>query len=168
MAGITTEQIGNNVVTSEKLARSVDIASLSVGGTAVTSTAAELNAIDGVPATITITHSAGAANIVNVTFTVKDANGTALDLPTLIDVWLSDAATGLAVTTHAADTITASTGSIFHTYTTGISFRLQTSATGVATLVVTDTHKTAYYACAALGIDARPTIHLLATGDYGA
>jgi hypothetical protein len=38
----------------------------------------------------------------------------------------------------------------------------------VAVLVVTDTHKTATYACAALPIDPRPNlIHLLATGDFG-
>jgi hypothetical protein len=88
-------------------------------------------------------------------------------LPVLIYVWLSDAATGLAVSSHAADTVTASAGSVFHTYTTALSFLLQTNASGVATIVVTDTHKTAYYACGALGIDARPTVHLLATGDYG-
>jgi hypothetical protein len=38
----------------------------------------------------------------------------------------------------------------------------------VATIVVTDTHKTAFYVCAALGIDPRPnSIHLLAGVDFG-
>lgn len=130
--------------------------------------AAKLGVLDGVPAAIVITHAAGAANIVNVTFTVNDAAGVAIAKPAFIDVWLSDAATGLAVTSHAADTITASTGSVWHVNTAAIALRLQTSATGVATIVLTDTHKTAFYVCAALGIDPRPnSIHLLATGDFG-
>jgi len=55
MAGITTEQLGNNVVTSEKLARSIDIpaltattasiTTLTLGGTAITATAAQLNGV---------------------------------------------------------------------------------------------------------------------------
>jgi hypothetical protein len=135
----------------------------------LTSSIAELNVIDGVPASIAITHAAGASNVVNVTFTVTDGNGAAMAKPVFINVWLSDAATGLAVTTHAADSITASTGSVWHVETAAIALKLQTSATGVATVVVTDTHKTAYYVCATLGIDPRPNvIHLLATGDYGA
>jgi hypothetical protein len=135
----------------------------------ITSTVAELNVLDGVPAAIVLTHAAGAANVVNLTFTVNDAAGVAVAKPTFIDVWLSDAATGLAITAHVADSITASTGSVWHVNTAAASLRLQTSAAGVATIVVTDTHKTATYACAALGIDPRPNvIHLLATGDYGA
>jgi hypothetical protein len=135
----------------------------------LTSTAAELNVLDGSPAAVVITHAAGAANIVDVTFTVNNAAGAAMAKPTFIDVWLSDAATGLAITTHPADTITASKGSVWHVNTAAASLRLQTAADGVATIVVTDTHKTAFYVCAALGVDPRPNvIHLLAGGDYGA
>ena len=134
----------------------------------LTSSIAELNVIDGVPASIAITHAAGAANVVDVTFTVTDGNGAAIAKPAFIDVWLSDAATGLAITSHPADSITASTGSVWHVETAAIALKLQTSASGVATIVVTDTHKTAFYVCAALGIDPRPNaIHLLATGNYG-
>ena len=130
--------------------------------------ATTLGVLAGVPAAIVVTHAAGAANIVNITFTVNDAAGVAIAKPAFIDVWLSDAATGLAITSHAADTITASTGSVWHVNTTAASLKVQTSAAGVATLVVTDTHKTAWYACAALGIDPRPNvIHLMATADFG-
>ena len=139
---------------------------LSVSG--ITTSVAEVNVLDGVPAAVVITHAAGASNICNVTFTVNDAGGTAVAKPTFIDVWLSDAATGLAITSHVADTITASKGSVWHVNTAAASLRLQTAADGVATIVVTDTHKTAFYACAALPIDPRPNaIHLLATGNYG-
>jgi hypothetical protein len=135
----------------------------------LTSTAAELNVLDGSPAAVVITHAAGAANIVDVTFTVNNAAGAAMAKPTFIDVWLSDAATGLAITAHPADTITASKGSVWHVNTAAAALRLQTAADGVATIVVTDTHKTAFYVCAALGVDPRPNvIHLLAGGDYGA
>ena len=135
----------------------------------LTSTFKEVNVLDGVPASIAISHTAGASNIVNITFTVTDATGAAIAMPTFIDVWLSDAATGLAITSHAADTITASKGSVWHVNTTACSMRLQTAADGIATIVVTDTHKTPFYVCAALGIDPRPNvIHLLAGGDYGA
>jgi hypothetical protein len=130
--------------------------------------AATLGVLAGVPAAIVITHAAGAANIVNITFTVNDAAGVAIAKPAFIDVWLSDAATGLAITSHVADTITASVGSVWHVNTAAASLKVQTSAAGVATLVVTDTHKTAWYTCAALGIDPRPNvIHLMATGDFG-
>jgi hypothetical protein len=130
--------------------------------------AAKLGVLEGVPAAVVITHTAGAANIVNITFTVNDAAGTAIAKPAFLNVWLSDAATGLAITTHVADTITASAGSVWHVNTAAASLLVQTSASGVATLVVTDTHKTAWYACAALGIDPRPNaIHLMATGDFG-
>lgn len=135
----------------------------------LTSSATELNVLDAVPAAVVITHAAGASNIVNITFTVNDAAGAAVAKPTFIDVWLSDAATGLAVTSHAADTITASKGSVWHVDTAAIALKLQTAADGIATIVVTDTHKTAYYVCAALGIDPRANaIHLLAAGDFGA
>lgn len=134
----------------------------------LTSTFAEVNVLDGVPASIAISHTAGASNIINVTFTVTDANGVAIAKPAFIDVWLSDAATGLAITTHPADTITASKGSVWHVNTAAASLRLQTAADGIATIVVTDTHKTAFYACAALGIDPRPNaIHSVATGEFG-
>jgi hypothetical protein len=134
----------------------------------LTSTTGELNILDGVPAAITMTHAVGASNVVNLTFTVKDAAGVAVAKPAFMEFWLSDAATGLAITAHPADTITASTGSVWHVNTAAASLKVQTSASGVAVLVVTDTHKTATYACAALPIDPRPNlIHLLATGDFG-
>jgi hypothetical protein len=135
----------------------------------LTSSAAELNVLDAVPAAITFAHAAGASNIVNLSFTARDAAGNAMTKPTFIDVWLSDAADGLAITSHVADTITASAGSVWHVNTAAASLRVQTNSAGLATLVVTDTHKTAFYVCAALGIDPRPNlIHLLAGGDYGA
>jgi len=132
----------------------------------VTAIAAELNLLDGIPAVTVITHAGGAANIVNVTFTVNDAAGAPVAKPTFLDIWLSDAATGLAITAHPADSITATAGSIWHVNTAACAVRVQTTASGVATLAITDTHKTAFYVCAALGFDGYADIHLLAGGDY--
>jgi len=179
------QQGGNKLVVAT--GGTVDIESgglFKIGGVTVTATAAEINAaliagitvtgaelnvLDNVPAAIVITHAAGAANIVNLTFTVNDAAGNPMAKPTFIDVWLSDAATALAITAHPADTITASKGSVWHVNTAACALKLQTAADGVATIVVTDTHKTAFYVAAALGIDPRPNvIHTLIAGDYGA
>jgi hypothetical protein len=68
--------------------------SLKLVGTAITSTAAEINLVDNMPANITFAAAAGAANISEVTCTVKDAAGATIAGVFNIDLWLSDAATG--------------------------------------------------------------------------
>jgi hypothetical protein len=151
----------------------VKATSLSVGASgsevAVTSTPAEINLSDGIAASAAVSFAAGAANVSNVTVQLKDAAAANLTHSCLVRIWLSDAATGVGLTSHAADTITASTGTVWHVDTAAASLLVQTDATGKAVLVVTDTHKTGFYvACdfangRAYGVSAQ-----MVAGDYGA
>ena len=106
-----------------------------------------------------------------VTITVKDANGDTLAGVYNLDVWLSDAATGAGLTgTSASGTVTAKTasGAVVGTYSAKKALRVQTLATGVFILEITDTAKTAFYVCAALPTSGEAQVAtVLATADYG-
>lgn len=159
-------------------------ASLKLAGTAIASSAAELNILDGVTATaaelnitdnmpsdITFAYAAGAANISEVTVTVKDAAGATIAGVFNFDIWLSDASSGAGLTgTSASGTVTAkaSSGAIIGTDTAKKALRVQTLATGIFILQITDTSKTAFYPAAALpGTGATVVGAQMASGDYG-
>jgi hypothetical protein len=140
-------------------------------GPNVTASAAELNVSDGAPATVTLAAAAGAANVCEVTCTVKDAAGVAIPLAIHFDVWLSDAATGAGLTgTTASGTVTAkaASGIVLSTYTAKKALRVQSLGTGVFVLEITDTAKTAFYACVQNPATGATIALLLATGNYGA
>lgn len=162
----------------------VDAGTLKINGTAVTSTAAELNALDGVTATvgelnltdnlsanITFAAAAGGANVCEVTCTVKDAAGATIAAPFTLNIWLSDAATGAGLTgTSASGTVTAkaASGAVLGTLTAKKALVVQTLATGIFILEITDTAKTAFYVAAQVpGTGATKVSAVLATGDYG-
>lgn len=178
--------------------RTLNVAgTLQVGGTTVTSTAAELNILDGVtstavelnlldgatlttaelnvldniPANVTFAYAAGAANVSEVTITVVDAAGSAIASPFSLDIWLSDAATGLALTgTSASGTVQAksASGEDREVVTAKKHLRVQTLATGIYILEITDTAKTAFYPAAIVpGTGATVVGAQMATGDYG-
>ncbi len=162
-----------------------DLGYLALRGTPVTSTAAELNILDGctatvaelnildnAPASISFAAAAGGANVCEVTITVLDAAGAAITSPAcfVMEWWLSDAATGVGLTgTSASGTVAAKSGEgtdlVVHSakkYT-----KVFTKASvGTYVLEITDTSKTAFYVCAQ--IDGKAYIStVLATGDYG-
>lgn len=145
--------------------------SLKLAGTAITSTAAELNVSDGRVADVTFAAAAGGANVCEVTITCVDAAGTAVAEAHVLDVWLSDAATGAGLTgTTTSGTVTAkaASGAVFSTYTAKKDLRVQTLATGIFILEITDTAKTAFYVCAKNPHTGKTEIStVLATGDYG-
>lgn len=126
----------------------------------------------GAPYSISFAAAAGGANVSEVTITVKDANGDTLAGVYNLDVWLSDAATGAGLTgTSASGTVTAkaASGAVVGTYEAKKALRVQTLATGVFILEITDTAKTAFYVCAALPTSGEAQIAtVLATADYGA
>jgi len=87
-------------------------------------------------------------------------------------VWLSDADTGVGLTaTTASGTVQAksASGADFATFTAKKALLVQPLATGVYTLEITDSAKTAFYVCAAT-LDGRAysVSTVLATEDYGA
>jgi hypothetical protein len=123
----------------------LDVAgTLEIANVAVTATAAELNALDDAPVTVTIGLAAGAANIMRVTVTIKDGAGTAIDVPFLIEWWISEAATGIGLT---ADTISgdvvAVSGTEWDQVTDKKRYRYLTAATGIFSFDIEDSAKPA-------------------------
>jgi len=192
--GVYREQGGNRMVVKSGASLDVESSgeidiesggSFKLAGTALTSTAAELNILDGVtataaelnvsdgtPASVSFAYAAGAANVSEVTITVLDAAGVAIASPFIFDVWLSDAATGAGLTgTTTSGTVTAksASGVVIDTYTAKKALRVQALATGIFILEITDTAKTAFYPCATspnTGIVQVGAV--MASGDYGA
>ena len=138
----------------------------------VTATTAELNVLDDIPANVTFAYAAGASNIAEVTITVVDAAGTAIAEAFSLDVWLSDAATGIGLTgTAASGTVAAKTasGEDREAVTAKKHLRVQSLATGIYILEITDTSKTAFYPCAIVPGTGKTAIGAaMASGDYGA
>jgi len=148
------------------------VGTLQIGGTAVTSTAAELNAAaTGGPASITFSPAAGSANVCEVTVTIKNAAGATLAGVFNFDLWLSDAATGAgltATTASGAVAAKASSGADLAVLTTKKAIRVQTLATGIYILSITDTAKTLFYVAAQVpGTGKTVVSSQLATGNYG-
>ena len=140
-------------------------------GTAVTATAAELNELDDIVASFTFAATAGAENVCEVAITLKDAAGATVDGARPFMVWLSDSATGVGLTgTSASGTVQAksASGADFATFTAKKALLVQPLATGVYTLEITDSAKTAFYVCAAT-LDGRAysVSTVLAPEDYG-
>lgn len=159
-------------------------AGLRLGGTLVTATPAELNKMDGVTATpaelnlndaiaatISFAAAAGGANVCEVTITVKDAAGSTLAGVHNLIVWLSDAATGAGLTgTSASGTVQAksASGQDMGTLTAKKALVVQTLATGIYILEITDTAKTGFYVCATVpGTGLTVVSSQLVTGNYG-
>ena len=139
----------------------------------ITATAAELNAqaSSTVAASVTFAAAAGGANVCEVTITVKNADGTAIALPHNLDVWLSDAATGAGLTgTSASGAVAAkaASGTDLSTYVAKKALYVQTLATGVYILSITDTAKTGFYPCATCPGTGKTFVGAqLVTGNYG-
>jgi hypothetical protein len=137
----------------------------------VTASAAELNVTDNIPADVTFVPASAAANISEVTITVVDAAGSAIAAAFSLDVWLSDAATGIGLTgTAASGTVAVKTasGEDRETVTSKKHLRVQTLVSGIYILEITDTAKTGYFPSAIVpGTGATAVGSALVTGDYG-
>lgn len=94
----------------------VDAALLKINGTQVTSTAAELNAVDGItssvdelnaldgaPFDVDFTIGSEAGNVINVGLQLNDAGGTALATRASVLAYLSDDANGDSIAAAAPD-----------------------------------------------------------------
>lgn len=127
--------------------------------------------LDGLPYTITMAAASAAANVSEVTFTVKDADGNTIAGVQQFDVYLSDAATGAgltATTTSGTVTVKSASGAVIDTQTSKKALRVQTLATGVFILEITDTAKTAFYPVAILPATGKAVIGTqLITANYG-
>lgn len=127
--------------------------------------------LDGLVYTVTMAAAAGSANVAEVTLTVKNADGTALAVPTVIDFYISDAATGIGLTASAPSTGIAaktSNGALVGTLTSTKAIRIITKADGTAIIQITDTGKTAYYPVVVNPVTGAPIVGTqLITANYG-
>jgi hypothetical protein len=124
----------------------------------------------GQPYTVTFSPAAGSSNVCEVTITVKDYDGNTVAGTHMLDIWLSDAASGAGLTgTSASGAVAAkaASGVDFQIYSAKKAWRVQTLATGVYILSITDSAKTAFYPCASID-NATVVGTVLATANYGA
>jgi hypothetical protein len=134
-----------------------EIAKLSVGGS-------------NVPASLTFTAASAGSNVCEVTIQATDKSGASVAGVFSLDVYLSDAATGVGLTaTSASGTVAAKTasGADIGTFTAKKALRVQTLATGAYILEITDTAKTTFYVVGVTGLGVTKVSAILATGDYG-
>jgi hypothetical protein len=128
--------------------------------------------INGVKPATSVTFAAavpGAANEATLKFTVRDGDDAAETTPVLVDVWLSDVATGVGLTaTTASGAVTNVTngGTVFAALTAKKALVVQTLADGTFNLTVTDTAKTQFYVCVALKNTGQVFIQRLLTASY--
>lgn len=125
-----------------------------------------------VPTDVSFAFTAGAANVAEVAIQVLDGNGVAIASGIPFNVWLSDAATGVGLTaTSASGTVTAKTasGAVFGTLTAKKALVVQPLASGIFTLEITDSAKTAFYVAVQDPYSGLVKVsRVMATGDYGA
>jgi hypothetical protein len=161
----------------------VDAQTLEIADVAVTATAAEVNALDGstataaelslehgAPASVGFGIAAGASAVSTVTITAKNAAGATLQEPIEADVWLSDAATGIGLTSIAPSVgISLTTGTVLGILTAAKALHCQANASGVIVLSIHDASKTGYYvAVQPVGRTLATVSRQLVAGDYGA
>jgi hypothetical protein len=124
-----------------------------------------------VPQRIDVAIAQGGANVCEVTLTAQDGHGDAIAKGVPLKIWLSDDAEGVGLTaTDASGTVTAksASGEVFGTLTAKKALQVQTLATGVFILEITDSAKTGFYVAAQLPVAGLPTVsRQLVTGDYG-
>lgn len=120
---------------------------------------------------VTFAIAPAGANVAEVTITVRDGSGAAVAKVHHLDVWLSDAATGAGLTgTTASGTVTAkaASGVVIQTNTAKKALRVQTLATGVFVLEITDSAKSGFYIAAAVPLTGSAAVSSqLVTGSYG-
>lgn len=120
--------------------------------------------------TVAFSPAAGGANVSEVTITPRFAGETVAG-PRVLEVYLSDSATGAGLTaTSASGTVQAkaSEGTVLTALTAKKHLTVTTKAAGTFVLEITDTAKTGFYVC----VVDRTTgaVHVsaqLVTGNYG-
>lgn len=125
-----------------------------------------------VPASVTFSYAAGGANVAEVTISVFDGNGEAVDDGVVpLDVYLSDDAKGAGLTaTTTSGTVQPKSGegTELEEVTAKKHLRVLTKKdAGTFVLEITDTGKTGFYPCAVVGGGNLFTGDQLVTADYG-
>ena len=121
-----------------------------------------------VAANSTVSAAAGAANTATITIQLKDGEGNNVVGVKPVDVYLSDASTGIGITGTAASTglSVASGGGVRLVTAITKSIACVTSATGGLVLSLLDTGKTTYYVVIVVDNGVKVSDQLT-TGSYG-
>lgn len=118
-----------------------DATTLKKGGATVTATAAELNLLDNVVASISWSVAAGASNICILTGTIKDAAGSTVAASRPLVVYLSEAATGIGVSADSYSTgASITTGTQLVALTANKAWLINTHTDGTFAVSITDTN----------------------------
>ncbi len=126
-------------------------ANSAVAGTFTTANAANVGITDTLKLdtvsqmlTATVTLAAGAANSIDATFTIKDMAGVTVTGVHKVEVYISEAATGIGLSTDTpSGNLTASTGTVLSVLTTKAHITALTDANGVLVLNLVDSGKPA-------------------------
>ncbi len=154
LVSIGNDNEGAVLASIEGRALGLDAAGNIVQNTQLTRTGAPSRSVPGtvgvgIPYNLGITNAAGSTQYYsNVSFQVQDIFGNAVAGVFELDIWLSDAATGIGLTATTASggiSALASTGTILGTLTTSKAIRAITNASGLFTLVIIDSAKTGFY-----------------------
>ena len=119
--------------------------SLYIDDVEVTATAAEINTSDGMIASSVPVLSAGAAtDEMDITITVKDAAGSTIAQPHILEVWITDSDTNFTITgTSASGALTAVDGAVLVENTAKKHIQVITPVTGIINLSLVDSANTA-------------------------
>lgn len=111
------------------------------------------------------------SNVCDVVVSAKDQAGTVVTGAHVFEIWLSDATSGAgltATTTSGTVTVKSVSGEVIGTLTTKKALMVQSLATGVFTLEITDTAKTAFKVCVKIpGTGLTKVVVTLAGASYG-
>lgn len=126
----------------------VTAGNLLLGGTAVTSTAAEINLLDDLPTdNTTVVAGSEDTNVVNVVITLKNAADAAIGSAKIVHAYLSDASTGVGVAATAPNGGVAigTEGKLLCETVADKVFILESNASGVVDIDVTDSGTATFY-----------------------
>lgn len=124
-----------------------------------------------IPTDVVFAYTAGASNIAEVEISVTNKDGQVVPGVHVLDILLSDAATGIGITgTTASGTVQAkaASGTDYGPLTAKKALRVSTLATGKYTLEITDTSKTGFYVAVSIACAPVQVSRQLVTADYGA
>ena len=122
------------------------------------------------PQSVAISNAPAAATVSLVTFQAKDGAGANVANVCALDVWLSDAATGIGLTATTASGAVAAgaSGTDLGAITAKKALRVLTDATGKYILSITDAAKTPFVPCATVPAIGKVSAGAaLTAGSYG-
>jgi predicted RecA/RadA family phage recombinase len=125
--------------------------------------------VNALPTSVSFSPAAGSSNVCLVTMHVKDQDGNNLAAVVDLIVTLSDASSGagLTATTASGNVVAGASGADLGDLTSKKAKVVQTDASGVYILSITDTSKTGFYVTAAPAGAALSVSSQLVTGNYG-